>query len=71
MIREIVEETIRVHPRDCLFERDAVERATAIAHFNLYRCHSKDDVVDTIREAIRRVELVCPREGVDRTEMRP
>lgn len=69
-VRDIVETTMRCHPRDCVFITDAVGviTATVIARVCTpsYRPLTASDVIDIMQEEFRRAELYCPHEGIDR-----
>ena len=62
-IREIVETVIRNHPRECIFATGAVDRIVADA---VPFAHSKHECITYIAEAVRREEVYCPHEGIDR-----
>lgn len=66
-IREIVETTMAIHPKDCVFAPDAIEN---ICEFVSARNnYGEQHLIDLITEGFKRNEIYCPHEGIDRRHL--
>ena len=63
-IRDIVETTMRCHPKDCLFKANAIELIIEQTIKNMG--DSAASLIDACHEAFKDAELFCPHEGIDR-----
>jgi hypothetical protein len=71
-LREIVKIVLQNHPKDCIFHPDALENIMQELDGNTTcpRIVGRDfydfDVVGDIERAIKRQEIYCPHEGIDK-----
>lgn len=65
LLLDIIEETRKAHPPECVFDRTnekIAARAVALAFHNF----SKESIINACATAIREAEIYCPHHGIDR-----
>lgn len=66
VIRIVIEER---HPKECIFNDNAVDAATYWVMSQLRYDTSKDKLLDLIEYAILEQEIYCPHEGIDKRKL--
>lgn len=65
-LREIVDTCLRNHPKECLFEENAVDKIMADIEERITDGSSAEEIIDVLEPAIKNREVYCPHEGIDR-----
>lgn len=69
-IKDVVETTIRNHPKDCIFHPNAVANIMAEISEQKFDANQNGQyqLIDALVISIQRQEIYCPHEGIDRRE---
>lgn len=69
-VRDIVETTIRNHPKDCIFAPNAVDNICK--SLGLLDPHvDEEKFIEACIVALKENEIYCPHEGIDRRHLYP